>query len=291
MTGPLHLYRAYGLSIESSLAIPGAKTAIAPFELPDIVVAEGCTAIGAVDATSGPYSRSGAALLLEVPGVARYLAPSSAELVIEQSADADPDEVAALLVATALPMLLWMRSGIVLHAAGIVLPGCSSAVALAGPSGIGKSTLAHRLVERGANFVGDDSLLVSSDGNGPQVTGLCASCFLPAPDAAQRVAHAIPAARQTERAPLGALVVLARANSGSARPPVRLTGPEALEALLQNRHRPRVPALVGRNAAVLTDMVTLIRDVPIYQVEIPDGDTAGAQARLLTLAETLREAR
>jgi len=292
MTGRWHCFRGFGLTIDSTFAIPGAMPitsgtgGIGRMGRPDIVIGQGCTAIGPVDAVSGPYSRSGDALLLDVPGVARYLAPSAAQLVIEPFADADPEDVSALLVATALPMLLWMRGGFVLHAAGVVMPGAREALALAGPSGIGKSTLAHRLVEAGASFVGDDSLLVSAGRAPPQVNGLAACCFLAAPGGAQRETRCIPESMQAETAPLGAVIVLARSAPRTCRAPARLTGPAALEALLQNRHRPRVPAIMGRSAALLPISAALSRDVPIYRLEIPENDAAQGHARLLSLVAT-----
>ncbi len=289
MTGTRHWYRGFGLTIDSTFAIPGAVPVtlgtggIGRTGRPDIVIDAGCTAIGPVGDVSGPYSRSGDALLLDVPGVARYLAPSAAQLIIEPDADADPEDVSALLVATALPMLLWMRGGFVLHAAGVTMPSAREAIAIAGPSGVGKSTLAHRLVEGGASFVGDDSLLVSAGSGPPQVNGLAACCFLAAPGGAQREARCIPEPMQAETARLGAVIVLARPAPRTCRAPARLTGPAALEALLQNRHRPRVPAIMGRSAALLPISALLSRDVPIYRLEIPDNDAAEAHARLLSL--------
>ncbi len=283
-------YRGFGLTIDSTFAIPGALPVMSGSGRADIVIGAGCTVIGPVEAVSGPYSRSGDALLLDVPGVARFLALSAAQLVIEPCADADPEDVSALLIATALPMLLWMRGGFVLHAAGVLLPGAREAFAIAGRSGVGKSTLAHRLVEAGASFVGDDSLLVSADSGPPQVSGLSASCFLPAPGSTQRETRLIPEAMQARTAPLGAVIVLSRSALGTVGAPVRLNGPAALEALLENRHRPRVPAIMGRSAAHLPITASLSRDVPIYRLAIPEGDAAGAQTCLLALAATISAA-
>jgi hypothetical protein len=238
----------------------------------------------------GPYSRGAHGLVLDVPDVARYHALSPGELVIEPCPGADAEDVSALLVATAFPMLLWMRGGLMLHAAGVVLPGARGSLALAGPSGIGKSTLARRLVERGASLVGDDSLHVTSTGLGPTASGLCASCLLPAADdAARRLVHPIRASAQVARAPLAAVVILTRAAARTAATPQRLDGPAALEAVLQNRHRPRVPAILGRHAALLPDIMALSRAVPVYRLEVPEGDIAAAEAGVLGLARALGE--
>lgn len=292
MSATRHRYRGYGLSIDSVFLIPGAVTTAFDQARAEIVIRAGTAAIGQVDAAIGPYTRSAAGLLLDVPDVARYLALSPGELIVEPCPGADAEDVAALLVATALPMLLWMRGGIVLHAAGVVLPGAHGALALAGPSGIGKSTLARRLVERGAGFVGDDSLHITSAEAGPMAGGLCASCFLPdAQRSAQRRVHPIPAFAQVARAPLAAIIILARAADRPVAPPQRLAGPAAIEAVLQNRHRPRVPAILGKHAALLPDLMALSRAVPVYRLEVPEGDIAAAEARVLELAASLGDNR
>lgn len=283
-----HHYRGFDLSIDSSFAIPGAVPTARGQGNAEIVIRAGSAEIGNVDAAMGPYTRSGQALRLDVPGVARYLALSPGELIIEPCLGAEAEDVSALLVATALPMLLWMRGGIVLHAAGVVLPGAQGALALAGPSGIGKSTLARRLVERGAAFVGDDSLHIASAQSGPTVSGLSASCFLPdADDRMLRLLHPIPASAQAARGPLAAIVIVARAEGRPVAPPQCLGVSAALEAVLQNRHRPRVPAILGRHAALLPDIVALSRAVPVYRLEVPEGDVAAAEARMLALAAAL----
>lgn len=282
-------YRAYGFTIASSFAIPGAMPdcSAASGDLADIEIRSGDTAIGTVDVANGPYRRSGDALLLDVPGVGRYLAASVRELLIEPAAGADPDDVAALLIATALPMLLWMRGGLMLHAAGVIPAGAGAAVAVAGPSGIGKSTLAKRLVEGGGRLVGDDSLLVSSTRNGLVASGLSGCCFLPVPgDVDVRAAWAVPPQQQAAAAPLAALVVLTPAVQPKPGPPIRLRGAAAIEAVLHTRHRPRIPAILKRDAATFSSVAALGRLVPIYQIAIPRADPNAAAALLLELCET-----
>jgi hypothetical protein len=289
MTGERHCYRGYGLIIDSEIEIPGAVPVTPCAAQPDIVIRVGSAAIGAVDGTNGPYSTSGDALLFDLPGVARYLAQSAGQLVIDPYAGSDLQDVSALLVATALPMLLWMRGGFVLHAAGLILPDASSAIALAGPSGIGKSSLAHQLLADGARLLGDDTLLVSVDGARSVVSGLPASYFLPGSSAEQREMRHVLAHRQADTTQLGAIIALVPASHDKVQAPSRVGGLAALEVLLQNRHRTRVPTIIGRNRALLPICVLHCRNVPIYRLEIPTNDLAAAQACLTALLDGIGE--
>lgn len=280
MTGERQLYRGYGLTIDSTFAIPGAVPVGPGVGQPEIVISAGDTAIGPVDLALGPYQRSGDALLLDVPGVARYLARSAGQMVIEPYPGARAEDVSALLVATGLPMLLWMRGGIVLHAAGLIMPGATRAIALAGPSGIGKSSLAHRLLASGARLLGDDSLLLSVADGETMASGLPASYFLPGASVEQRDLFAVPAKAQAENAPLGAVIVLSAAEPEKVSLPSQLGGAAALEAFLQNRHRPRVPDILGRSSALLPVAAQHCRNLAVYRLEYPQGDLAEAHLRL-----------
>jgi hypothetical protein len=280
MTGGGQFYRGYGLTISSMFAIPGAVPLGRGMGQPDIVISAGDTAIGPVDVALGPYQRSGDALLLDVPGVARYLARSEGQMVVEPYPSARADDVSALLVATGLPMLLWMRGGIVLHAAGLIMPGATRAIALAGPSGIGKSSLAQRLLAGGARLLGDDSLLLSDADGETMASGLPASYFLPGDLAEQRDLFAVPAKAQVEYAPLGAVIILSAAEPETVSLPSQLGGAAALEAVLQNRHRPRVPDILGRSSALLPVAALHCRNLAVYRLGCPQGDLAEAQLRL-----------
>ena len=79
-----------------------------------------------------------------------------------------------MLMATALPAALWMRGETVLHAGAVLLPGMTHAVAFAGASGSGKSTMLRALLEHGARLVADDTVCVRAAANGYQVAGLSA---------------------------------------------------------------------------------------------------------------------
>ena len=273
----LSCYRAFGLNIASEFEIPGGIRVEPPVSNPDIVITAGGTSIGAVDAVNGPYTRNGNALLLDAAGVARYYAPSSAQLFIKPYRDADPKDVSALLIATALPMLMWMRGGLLLHAAGIVPARMEQAIAIAGPSGIGKSTLATGLIDAGGRLIGDDSLWLTVQDDTPIVSGLSAILHKSDRLSVHRSKIAIPPESRVESAQLAAIIVLRMADIKTAPSANRLQGADTLEALLKNRHRPKIPAILGIEAALLPQTMLHCRTLPIYEFTMQKGDVAGSQ--------------
>ncbi len=70
-----------------------------------------------------------------------------------------------LLVSQALPLAATLQGLEALHAAAVVRDG--RAIALTGPSGVGKTSLARALVARGAEFLADDVLALEPVVGGP----------------------------------------------------------------------------------------------------------------------------
>jgi hypothetical protein len=74
---------------------------------------------------------------------------------------ADPAAVGAILRGSVLGALLHQRGELPLHATTVVTRDASQAVALAGSSGAGKSTIAFELISRGWTLLSDDLTRVS----------------------------------------------------------------------------------------------------------------------------------
>ena len=211
----------------------------------------------------GPYRLAGDALLFEMPGVARFRCEAGERITVECAAGTSESAVAGYLIATALPALLWMRGDIVLHMAAAVLPGMSGAIAFGGASGSGKSTILHQLVAMGANMVADDTICVRFDGQAPRVSGLPGGYFLH--DADVRAFQSVPSEQCLPSAPLAAVIMLGLRKSSGTAAFHALNGASAFEALLAGRHRPRVPALLGRNEALLPVLARLSGNLPIHR--------------------------
>ena len=257
----------YGLTIESELPVPGAVAPnLTDQKTPDLCIRLVSPA-GPAAAQPPGFARTEDGLVCFVPGVATYRCRPDAIGVAPLPA-ASPGDVAALLVASALPAVLWMRGAFVLHAAAACWPGGRGALAIAGRSGAGKSTIVEQLLELGALLVGDDSLAIEARTAPPLARGL--------PGAVRRAQagggsefRAIDAEQPCLGAPLAAVLVLTEADSAWSIE--RVAGVEAARRLLANRHRPRAALLAGRAADNLADCTRLVAGVPVYVWRRPRG--------------------
>lgn len=261
------LYRAYGLSVSSCWPILGAM-AVARDELasepPNVEILEGEATL------SEPFdlqARPPQALVHEQRGIARFLSDRGRRIVVSPYASSGRDTLLAALIATALPVALWLRGEWVLHAGAVLLPGADRAIAIAGPSGSGKSTILGQLVSQGAALLADDTLCPRIVDDSIVVSGLPGSLFVrpdsTSADYERRIRH-VPARQRLPSARLGVLLVLdlpRRAEGAAFR---RLKGPEALSVLLRNRHRSWVPRLLGSEGAMWPITVQLLERVMVY---------------------------
>ena len=100
-----------------------------------------------------PWWSAPGVFTLDVDGVARYLARGGREITVEP-ASGDEGAVSAFLLGPVMAACLQQRGIVTLQASAVETD--AGAVLFAGPSGVGKSTLAAALVERGHRLVADD---------------------------------------------------------------------------------------------------------------------------------------
>ena len=248
-------YRAFGLAVESDLPLPGAIEV--SFDRPELTIAQGPVEDGS-GRVDGPYTQAGDGLIFTMPGVGKYRSDASgSRLIVAPEPESDPDMVVAMLLATALPMALWLRGQILLHAAAMVLPGCNRAIAFAGPSGAGKSTLLRQFPD--ARLVSDDVLAICENGH---CGGLPGGTWR-REQGDRRSFQAVAPVRQLPQAELGSIVVLQQGEGGLE----RLPGTAAFQQILGNLHRPRVPRMMGRMPALLPRLAALARSIPVYSLK------------------------
>ena len=248
--------------ITSELAIHGAlPMALDSADPADIVIRRALPEPAPV-APEPLYAWNGDALVFAAPGVARYtLRPDAIDVATEP--DADPETVEALLIATALPALAWWRGALVLHAAAVRMPGSHYAIAIAGPSGIGKSSVVAALLARGASLVADDSIAIDFRSDIPFASGLPGGYHLGTGARGARAFHAVAPDTSLRCCPLGAVFVLRQGDDAPAI--MRLSPLAAVTGLLANQHRPRIPAMLRRQAAALDTCARLVRGLPVHE--------------------------
>ncbi len=103
-------------------------------------------------------------LLQVVPGVARYLARDGTTIDVLPESGADAGAVEIFLNGAVRAALIHQRGELPLHATSLLAPGGAAAIAICGPSGVGKSTLAVELCRRGWLLLADDTTRISWDG-------------------------------------------------------------------------------------------------------------------------------
>lgn len=161
---------AYGLLIESELDLPSLTQADAQCQLADINI----TLTGSIPDLADPIIRerwwqaSATATRIEIEGVAVYLVEEGCRIRIQPAEGADPAEVRLFLLGSVMGALLYQRGIFPLHGSAVETPW--GAMVFAGPSGIGKSTLAAHFHRAGYRLLADDVCAITLDSSGmPQV--------------------------------------------------------------------------------------------------------------------------
>ncbi len=160
-------YQAFGLKIASCLPLPAFLESEG--ERCDVTVRYGEAPETLPDAVQRGvrFQAAPGRLLLLVDDVARYLVRDGREIIIDRAPGASDDDVRLFLQGSAFGALLQQRGMLALHASAVAVG--EGAVAFMGPSGIGKSTLATALHQRGYTVLTDDVCVVDFDAGGAPV--------------------------------------------------------------------------------------------------------------------------
>lgn len=158
MAGKQEKYTAFGLVIESELALPQL--------LPGVGEANVYIRFGKVPAsidTSGVHTPWWQAAigqyLLKVDGIARYYVADGSVITIEPHPAAQIEDIRVFLLSSVFAVLLQQREYLVLHGAAVVIAG--KGVVLAGNSGVGKTAISLALYDRGCRFITDEICALS----------------------------------------------------------------------------------------------------------------------------------
>jgi hypothetical protein len=116
---------------------------------------------------AGPWSSAGEGqLVCSAPQIGTFLVRDGTIVEFDLVEGADLGWVKLILQGTARGALIHQRGELPLHAAALVPPGGTAALAICGASGAGKSTLARELVRRGWALLADDTTRISGEDGG-----------------------------------------------------------------------------------------------------------------------------
>lgn len=280
-----HAYRVFGLTLRSQIALPELPSA-SPDTVADVTIRWG--PVPAVDATNHPdgLSVSDAGTTVSIPSVARFQVSEGARIRIDPDPAADEATIRLFLMGTAMGVVFCQRKMFPLHANAIVFD--DRAVAFAGPSQSGKSTLAAAFLDRGHAILSDDICVIDQGGDGnllaqpgiPRVrlwadavkrSGRDASLLTRVRNGMDKFVLPTRAAQPDCALPLSAIFVLGPDGQDVRAKP--LEGFSAIEALAANTYRAGFLPLVGDTSAHFATCLTIAQHVPLFELQRPwDGN-------------------
>ena len=162
-------YTAFGLRVESDLALPQLDPAPTPQAGPDVTVRVGDVETPESDGDAADADRRFVddGEFYASYGVGDTLVRDGREIRVDPTPDAPTDVVRRLVVGPLFNYLLHQRDHLVVHASTVRVGDV--AVAFAGESGAGKSTTATAFLAAGERVLSDDVAAVRLDGDTPTV--------------------------------------------------------------------------------------------------------------------------
>src|SRR5436190_5578330 len=162
-----HWYRAFGLVIESELALPIPQSAASAS--PDVRIRVGPVGI---DQPDNPENKS---LLRATPreicvrleSAAKVMVRDGNEIIVERLDGAGDDVLATWVQSAALSLILHQRGYLVMHASAVAID--DGAVCFVGECGWGKSTTAAALDARGNQLLCDDLVALQTSSGIPTI--------------------------------------------------------------------------------------------------------------------------
>ena len=279
-------YRAYGLRVRSAIPLPFDPLPEPDAFEPDVTVRLGAVPAGLPDGPgnithTAVWQARPSAFLLDFGEVARYLVTGGREVLIEPLGG-NEDDVAAFFTSSAFTVLLQQRGVVTLHAAAVAAK--AGAVLLLGRSGVGKSSLAVALVERGHPLLADDvtGVVLGAGGRAMALPGFARQRLWVhtlnemrwRERAQSRVRQGMekywmPAQRAcTEPLPVRAALVLTANDRSDVGIEPAPTG-SAFWLLWENTHRRRAMDAMGQRPAHFRAVTALAQSVPVARVTRP----------------------
>ncbi len=271
-------YSLFGLRLNSDMPLPGLVPDMGEREA-DVEIRHGPVDAGDDEERHGYVLQPGGTLL-NVPRVGRFWIQGGREIIVDPAEKASERNVLLFLLGSAFGALLHQRGMMPLHANAIEVDG--QAVAFSGHSGAGKSTIAAWFYDRGHRILADDVFAVGFDADRaiayPGLPRL--RLWREALEASGRSAgeydrsfddldkYEVPALRSHvgSAIPLKSIYILRRAPEDGAEASIRrLSGVDAVDALISNTYRGGYLKMIGGTGQHLMQCLRLVKAVPVYE--------------------------
>ncbi len=157
------IYKIFGLEVSSAFALPHTPAGSGP---PEVEIREGGVpeALAQVVGRGALFEAGAGEALIQIPPVGRFHVEGGRRIAVEPAAGKSETDLAPFILNLCLALLLHQRGGLALHASVVDVGG--RCVALAGHSGVGKSTLAAWLWTRGYRVLSDEICLLEVGADG-----------------------------------------------------------------------------------------------------------------------------
>ena len=157
-------YRFGGLAVQSDLTLDGLVADDDTAADIDLTIRNGQVAEAEFDGenVSPGLSVNKSEALVILDG-ARILIRDGREMIVETDSGLKGSILQFFLFSEAMPIVMHQRGLIPLHAASFLTPD-GEAVGLVGQSGMGKSTLIAKMMERGLRIISDDIFIINAKG-------------------------------------------------------------------------------------------------------------------------------
>lgn len=265
-------YRAFDLVIASELECP--QLLVCDAQNHDIRIYLGEVPRGA-DFEEGAERQ----LILRIRDLASFWIRGGAEIIVQPHQGCELQDLQLILLGSVMTAMLWQRGYFVLHANAVA--SAEGAILCAGPSGIGKSTVAASCYSHGYRMLSDDICAIRL--NSPGLPDVLSSYpylklwddMVAALDLTQKISSVVRRNQEKyyiscidnfepKSQPLKAIFMIdPHAPVGEAR---LLKGTEAFRQLLHNAHRPQYLALMGLLEKSFQQAAELASKLPIYSV-------------------------
>ena len=159
------IYTAYGLGIDSYLALPELVSGASQIDL--TIKCDRSDRHQDIEKSKFHYWRNELETGLYWQELGAFLVRGGKEIIIAPASEIDEQDLHPVILGACMAVALHQKGYLILHASAVKVNG--KAIAFIGNKGWGKSTIASAFITRGHQFITDDVLAISLEGNTPIV--------------------------------------------------------------------------------------------------------------------------